>query len=141
MFRYANSSLHDYYLAEEAVQETFAVAWEKIESLIIMESPVGWLFGTLKITMKRIKTSEYKLKRTFMSADESITEKTPNQENLESSVFFDEVFLHEDFTILEKIYLQGYTYNELAEEMALPLSTLGMRVKRAKEKFKKIVEE
>jgi len=141
MFRYANSSLYDYYLAEEAVQETFMIAWEKIESLIKMESPVGWLFGTLKITMKRIKTGEYKLKRNFISTNEAITEDTPSQENLESTFFMDDVFSHDDYSILEKIYLHGYSYNELAEEMELPLSTVGMRVKRAKEKFKKNIEE
>jgi len=141
MFRYAYSVLRDSFLAEEAVQETFVVAWDKIEQLINMESPVGWLFGVLKITMKRIKTNEYKLRKTFVTNDETIADSITAHDDLESSVLLEDMFSNDDYSILKKIYLHGFTYNELAEELDLPLSTVSMRIKRAKEKFKKSIEE
>ena len=39
--------------------------------------------------------------------------------------------------ILRKLYLEKYTYEELAREMGLKKSALAMRVKRSKERFVK----
>ena len=141
MIRYAKTILQDRYLAEEAVQETFVVAWEKISSLTEMESPVGWLFGTLKIMMTHIKSEEYKLKKIFISMDESVKNDIAVHDDMESTVLLDSIISSEEFEILEKLYLQGYSYKELADEMGVPTSTIGMRAKRAKEKFKKKYEK
>ena len=47
----------------------------------------------------------------------------------------------EDCRLLEKLYLEGYTYQEVSDELGIKKSTLGMRVTRIKdrciEKFEK----
>ena len=43
----------------------------------------------------------------------------------------------EEYEILRKLYLEKYTYEELAREMGLKKSALAMRVKRSKERFVK----
>ena len=43
----------------------------------------------------------------------------------------------EEYEILRKLYLEKYTYDELAREMGLKKSALAMRVKRSKERFVK----
>ena len=43
----------------------------------------------------------------------------------------------EDFELLWKLYLGGYTYRELCLELGVKKSALGMRVRRIKERFQK----
>jgi RNA polymerase sigma-70 factor (ECF subfamily) len=141
MFWYAVSKLRDNYLADEAVQETFVVAWTKVEALMVMENPIGWLFGTLKIIMKRIKSEEYMIHKLLVSIDEPLNHPLSSGDEIDTVLLFDGIVSNEDFSILDKIYIHGYTYKEVADEMGLPLSTVGMRVKRAKERFRKNYEE
>ena len=136
MIRFARSVLLDEYLADEAVQETFAVALKKVDLLSTMENPTAWLFGVLKVMFKRIRANERKLQKLFVSIDEPMVNTPYKDEDLESNVLLTSLITSEEFRILEKIYLHGYTYQEVADDLGIPLSTVGMRVKRAKEKFK-----
>ena len=48
MLRYAEVLLSSYPLAEDAVQNTFKIALEKIDDVINSPKPVGWIKNTLK---------------------------------------------------------------------------------------------
>ena len=48
LFGYANASLSDPSRSEEAVQETFRIACDKLPVLLNSENPKGWLVNTLK---------------------------------------------------------------------------------------------
>jgi RNA polymerase sigma-70 factor (ECF subfamily) len=137
MFRYANSIMRDNYLAEDAVQETFAVAWEKIESLVGMDSPVGWLFGTLKNIMKKNTAEMYKFQKLLLSLDGYNGIDQAVTDDIDPTILYEGIISSEEYSILEKLYIHGYTYKELASEMKVPLSTVGMKAKRAREKFRK----
>ena len=43
----------------------------------------------------------------------------------------------EDYRLLRQVYVEGYTYNELCEELGLTKSALGMRINRIKKEFRK----
>ena len=136
MFRYASSIMRDDYLVEEAVQETFALAWEKIESLAFMDSPVGWLFGTLKNRMKRKMAEKHKVQKLLVSLNDTLYDTPTVLDNIDPAILFDGIISSEEYTILEKLYIHGYTYTDMANEMGVPVSTVGMKAKRAKEKFR-----
>ena len=55
MLNYAQSSLNNKSLAEEAVQETFAIACRRIDRVCGSENPEGWLVETLKGVIKNIE--------------------------------------------------------------------------------------
>ena len=46
LLEYAESSLHNYALSEEAVQQTFEIACRKIEDFCNSPNPDGWLTKT-----------------------------------------------------------------------------------------------
>lgn len=50
------------------------------------------------------------------------------------------VISDEDFSLIAKIYVYGFTYRELADDYGLPVGTLSSRVSRAKEALKTAVE-
>ena len=47
------------------------------------------------------------------------------------------VLSREEYDLLHKLYLEGWSYKELCEELGEKKSTLAMRVKRSKEKIQK----
>jgi len=136
MYWYAASQLRNDFLAEEAVQEAFLIALEKIEVFVNVEKPEGWLFGILKNVIKRIKAEEYKLQRRFISINEhNASQSLSTNDEIDPVILFDGVVSREDLDILQKLYVHGYTYKDITDEMGIHLSTVGMRAKRAKEKF------
>ena len=137
MFRYAKSVLHDEFQAEEAVQEAFTVAWGKIGTLITAPVPVGWLFETLKRIMKRMQSEEYKRQKRILSFAESQSYIPYASDELNPVISFAGVISNEELKLIDKIYVQGYTYKDLAEESGVSPCIIGMKVKRAKEKFRK----
>lgn len=62
LFEYARSSLANDALAEEAVQDTFAIACQRPEALLNSPNPPGWLVITLKNvisnTLRRQQTAQ-----------------------------------------------------------------------------------
>ena len=95
--------------AEEVVQELFAFAWEHQADLWSSASPTGWLYRVL-----RYKEDDFQQRAEITS-----------------------ILTPEEYEILRKLYLEKYTYEELAREMGLKKSALAMRVKRSKERFVK----
>jgi len=136
MFRYAYSILKDEYLAEDAVQETFTAACKNIETLKTNTSPVGWLFEALKRIMKRLRSEEFKLRKHILTLDKSQSDTPAAPDDINPVILFDGVIPRGELDLLNKIYVHGYTYKDLADEMGVPLSNIAMKAKRAKEKFR-----
>ena len=47
----------------------------------------------------------------------------------------------EDFVLVTKIHVYGYTYKEIADELGVPIGTILSRVSRAKAVIKRAIEE
>lgn len=119
--------------AEDVVQETFQLAWRKRETLMELEYPMGWL--CLAVVWKT---------REALREDRRWVER---MELLEPRLWHDpeegfyadlqRVLSREEYNLLHKLYLEGWSYKELCEELGEKKSTLAMRVKRSKEKIQK----
>ena len=128
LFNYANIILSNASLAEEAVQETFVIACIKQHALENSPNPEGWLMNTLKNVCRNIqKNRNYYLSR-ILSLNESVLGTTA----LESDNLWEE-----DFMILKKIILDGYSYKDLAKELGISLEACKKRAQRAKQRFRK----
>lgn len=55
LLEYAESSLHNYAIAEEAVQQTFEIACRKINDISSSPNPDGWLTKTLSFVIRNIE--------------------------------------------------------------------------------------
>jgi len=141
LFRHANSILRNTHLAEVAVQETFAIACEKIATLLSHPNPIGALRLTLVNVIKRIQTEQYQSRKRTLSMEVVQPETLGISDELNPTVEYEGIISTEEIEIVEKLYIKGYTYQELADEMGVPLSTVGMKAKRAKEKFRKNFKE
>ena len=118
--------------AEETVQELFCTVCDKAEELKQMDNPEGWLYKALKFKVKEVLREDHKWTQGLMllpDEEESIP--------FEGTDELAEMIPPEDYRLLRQVYVEGYTYNELCEELGLTKSALGMRINRIKKEFRK----
>ena len=132
-----NSPTHQ--LAEEAIQETLVIAWQKWEEVLSSQSPQGWLYKTLRNKLHNITRSEWNSFKYYIQAS--------NDANLaasENSQHIDEIrslITPEEYRLLKRLYLDQASYDTVAAEEGCKKSTLAMRVKRLKQKIRKQYEK
>lgn len=118
----------------EAVQEVFLIAWQKPTEFLGSSSPVGWLMNTLKNVLRNMIREDQRwvarLQRFRDCLDREGLYPAPGAD-LELQGHIPE----EELDLLKRLYLDGETYQELAEELGIKKSTLAMRIKKSKEVF------
>lgn len=120
--------------AEEAVQEMFAYAWEHREKLAEAASPIGWMYTTLQYKVRELLRED----RIWMKRLLQISEPCSTQDTYDFRLKaeLEGMIAPTDYLLLKHLYLDGYTYAEVATAMGLKKSALAMRVKRIKEAFR-----
>ena len=147
LIRYAKLQLRNYKApdhdiegrAEDAVQEVFFTAYDKVDELRAKPSPVAWLYVTLFYKIKDSIREE----RKWIKGLQLIP---PDREVEEEELAILEQFLSpEDLHLLHKIYNEGYTYEEMASALGISKTALAVRVHRIKKgvqkKYQKIFRE
>lgn len=125
--------------AEEAVQEMFAFAWENRKKLLESDSPTGWLYKVLYYKVRELLNEDKKWAKRLLKMSEFSHEKE-DSEKFHLRVEMEGIISDEDYRLLSRLYLDGYTYAELCSEMGIKKSALAMRVMRIKERFLKEYE-
>ena len=118
--------------AEEIVQEAFYLACEKRDELLSAEEPGKWL--TAAVTYKiheALKEDRKWVKGLLLLPSEEPMEPFPEPDALSDYI------PAEDYDLLRRLYLEGYTYKELCDELGVSKSNLGMRINRIKKSFRK----
>lgn len=122
----------DIHRAEDAVQETFSIAWEKWDVLSTHPNPAGWLVITLKNVVKNMLREEQHWAEHLLQLPADITQPSPG-----ADLELEGIVPPEDFLLLKRLYLYGETYEEVCQDLGIKKSALAMRVKRIKEQFRK----
>ncbi len=127
-------------LAEEAVQDTFVLALRKRESLRRSENPVGWLYNTLKHVMMHMERDRWRALRLHARLDsvppeEAATEAAYGEIELRQSVR--EI---ENSDLVMELFVEQRPLREIAERHGLSVGACRMRIRRALEKMRKILD-
>jgi len=149
LLAYANSVLKNESFSEEAVQDTFRIACEKVNDFLGSKNPKGWLLNTLKNVIRNIQKERAKLNMlvlTSLSLDEGIQAQKANTadnrvEHLLVDTFYSGLIPEEDFKLLKRVAIDKYTMLEAAEEFGLNVEQCKKRVQRAKVKLKSALEK
>ena len=135
---YANCSLDNEALAEEAVQETFRIACQKPEQLCESVNPQGWLVQTLKYTIRNIQSNRATAKRIvekYLMAQ--FSDLAFSEDKLELNVLYENVADTEEFKLLAEMAIEGRSHLEMATSRGISVSACKKRVQRAKETLRK----
>ncbi len=138
LYHYAMKKLEDPSISEEAVQETFSIAWVKVDALMCSPNPEGWLMNTLKNVICNIKRDRSYLSMQLMSEEHINFLMAQGQENnLDPEFLYEGMVSQEEFFLLKRVAIDNRSMLEVAEELGITLEACKKRVQRAKAKFQK----
>ncbi len=120
-------------LAEEIAQETFLAVWQRAGSYSpALGAPLGWLYT---ITRNRL-VDHWRRRQAIPMAGEDLDKMlaTPIQDNAELVLSLNralECLSVEQRRAVHMAYFGGYTYEETARALELPVGTLKSRIRTA----------
>ena len=121
--------------AEEVVQDTFEIAWNKWDHMMASPNPVGWLYQTANYVARNAMRRDARWYSHVVQDPEAYfaqDKSSPPGAALEL-----EGIIHpEEMALLRQLYLEGFTYAEVAQEKGISRSALAKRVSRIKERFR-----
>ena len=133
VFTVAYRSLGDRSLAEEAVQQTFLQAWRAAGRFDPDRDPAPWLYAIAR----RVTVDLYRRERRHESADPSEPEVAVLSQSFEGTWEAWEVrsaldqVPAEEREILHATHYLGFTHEETAERLRIPVGTVKSRSYRA----------
>jgi RNA polymerase sigma factor (sigma-70 family) len=147
VLRACGQILADRHGAEDAFQATFLVLARKAGSIRRPELLGNWLYGVALRTAREAKMRDGRRRRLESPAAEGVrAEPTGEEARPEVALICREEFaaLHEEVARLPERYrvpvvlceLEGLTYEEVARRMHCPVSTIGVRLIRARERLR-----
>ena len=103
---------------------------------------MGWLYKALQRKAWALLKEENKWIRRLNKYKQFYTQPDESYISLEMErLEMEDLVSKEDFTLLYKFCVAGYTYQELSEETGLSKSALGTRIHRAKRKIREKLEK
>lgn len=135
---YACTALENEALAEEAVQETFRTACMKPEELYQSPNPRGWLYQTLKNTIRNTQKTRANAKR-FLT-DFTATRGCDiacSEDRIRLETIYGELSCSEEFRLLKEFAVDGMSHLEMATKRGISVEACKKRVQRAKEFLRK----
>lgn len=134
LFCFAYNTLLDENLSDVAVQDTFLIALKKPDALCSSQKPVGWLYNTIKNVIKHIIRDRDYLYRKNISLYEAA--KIPASYTDTYSEVSLETQRSDEWALLMKFYIEGYSTRELAEMQGVSEEACKSRLKRARAKLR-----
>jgi RNA polymerase sigma factor (sigma-70 family) len=141
-FGCAYSVLGDFYLAEDAAQEAFITAWQRLGQLRAPEAFPGWLRRIVltqcnRMTRgKRLKLVPLEAGAATAAADQnphSDAERLELQSRLRAAL---NSLPENERQVLTLFYIGGYSQADIAEFSQVPLSTVNKRLYTARQRLK-----
>ena len=143
LLSYAMSIFHDRSQCEEMVQETFLIAWKKVDALLNSPNPYGWLMNTLKFTIKNYNKKLQRESFECISFNELlyISDQSNSLEETVCAQHVGEVYgtrlRPREVYILEQVILEGYSCKEVAKILGIKYGTCQKQFQRAVNKVRK----
>ena len=129
MYAVLLASLENEMLADEAVQDTFRIAWSKSAELLNCADPRAWLMLTLKNVIRNTRKEFMELNRLFISFELAHDESGQDIQN--------DLLTHEEYELLTRIVLQKYTISAAAKEQGISIESCRKKVRLIKQKLRK----
>ena len=135
---YANSTLHNPALAEEAVQEAFAIACKKPTQVCSSPNPKGWMVNTTANVIRNIVSRQ----RTACKIIADLPEYRPElvavpEEPLDLRLQYGDLADTKEFQLIYAMAVEGKSLIELADELHISVDACKKRAERARKYLQK----
>ena len=133
LLEYAESSLHNYALSEEAVQQAFEIACRKIDDFCNSPNPDGWLTKTLSFVVRNIESRQRSERRIIAITDDYRPDLVAAPEvPMPLRVTYGSLVDTPQFRLLYETEVLGHTLAEIAEELDISEAACKKRAERAR---------
>ena len=141
LIEFAFTYLRDYSLAEDAVQDTFRVAWFRRKEMLASENPKGWLVLTLEYLLCN-HTKHRRIMQRLYGDLENLTRLFPafTVDAIDVNILYGDLAKTDEFRMVQDMVLYGKTYAELARERQISETTCRKQMQRAREKLRKKIK-
>ncbi len=138
LFEYARSVLPNDALAEEAVQDTFSIACQKMEALCESPNPKGWLVKTLKNVISNTQRSQRTAARILSEYAAMHSGAYAAQEKpLPLEMLYGDIARTEEFQLLKEVAIEERSHLEMARDRGITVEACRKRLQRAREALQK----
>lgn len=133
---------------EDAVAETFLIAWRRFDELTAADSPIAWLYGVARRVLanqrKLLERNERTAKRASALAPQMVLD-NPEQDtlhvlDLEHVLDAMSDMSEADQELLVLAALEQLSYAEIASVVAIPVQTAKSRIYRARRRLQDLLE-
>ena len=139
---YAYGILGNQYLAEEYVQETFQVACDNPKKLTDCPKPEGWLMKVLKNVIRNGQRKRAMLEKYIATLEPAELDRLVSPDcGGDVDLEYSDLVSKEEFHLLKRVDIEGYTMLEMAEELGINVETCKKRAQRAREKMRQQLED
>lgn len=142
VFRTCYMILNDYYLAEDAAQETFFKVYCKLNTFKGKSSIKTWITKiSINICKDKLKN---KINKEIPYEDFASCTASPKENEIDNKLVIVRVITDLPIELREVIvlyYYQELKQNEIAKILKIPLTTVAYRLKKAKETLKSNIKE
>ena len=133
LLEYADSSLHNFALSEEAVQQTFEIACRKIDDFYNHPNPGGWLTKVLAFVILNIQSRLWSERRVRVYPDEYRPDLVAAPEKpLPLRVTYGSLVDTPQFQLLYEAEVMGRTLKEIAKDLGISEAACKKRAERAR---------
>ncbi len=142
LLHYALAVLGEPGLAEEAVQETFAIACRKRAELAGSPAPRGWVKNVLRNVLRNTQRRRAQLRRLVLASMQSGEEEivgSADDDHLDAE--YSDLLAPEDYRLLKRVVLDRYSVREAAAELGISTEACKKRVQRARDRLREVLRE
>lgn len=121
---------------EELVQETFALACSKWETFRTSPNPVGWLYLTVNYLALNAMRADYRWCSHVVQDQDAYFVQDQKTSPPGAALELEGLISPQDMALLRQLYLGGFTYKEMAQDIGVSRSAFAKRVSRIKKRFR-----
>ena len=138
LLEYAESSLHNYALSEEAVQQTFEIACRKIDDFCNHPNPGGWLTKVLGFVICNIQSRQHTEQRYVFPLEEYRPDLVAAPEKPVSlRITYGSLVDTPQFQLLYEAEVMARTLREIAKDLGISEDACKKRAERARNYLQK----
>lgn len=142
LFNYAKRVIGNPDLAEEAVQETFAIACNKEDTLKTHPNPRGWLVVALKRTIQDMNKQRSQAAEIFTAYLEQYGCPPPDsQDPGHSHVIYSDLVNQDAFDLMLKVALTKCTSRDIAKDLNISVAAAKKRIYRARKAMQETLKK
>lgn len=138
LLNYAESALKNPSLAEEAVQETFAIACRRADRLCESENPRGWLVETLKFVIRNMEHRQRTANKIIVDLGGCEPELFAGPaDQVDLKLIYGNIADTKEFKLVYAIAVDGKSYIEISEAAGITAPACRKRFERARKFLRK----